>query len=340
MRVNLAKLQVVIFSRNRHEQLIESLRYWHNCGIQTLVLHNTQERLESVDIPFSAEYIVHEGPFAERCEIASKLLKFDYFIIASDDERYLPTALNNMVAELEDSCELASVGGQAIGIMKSGLRYRTTLAYKSQVGYLNLASDFQTRINFHYEGGKNYSGAMYRVFRREHFKRFLILYSKFSDIETPYIFEVTSELFWTLIGPAKYVNEVFWVRNWIVPPVQTVDWNRKQYFYEWSQNPEHKDEFESWKRMVTDEFNALAKNPDLLEGIALNRMSVEMYEQKRNEILSKAKLSKIKDIVRNFSSVFRSKYRQKELNSQLKKFGIEIRYDELHAALSSITSKK
>ena len=338
MKVNLANLQVVIFSRNRHEQLIESLRYWDNCGIKTLVLHNTQQPLKPAEIPSSTEYIVHEGPFAERCEIASKVLTFDYFIIASDDERYLPTALTNMVKELEKSQELASVGGQAIGIMKYGLRFGTTLAYKSQVRYQNLNPEFQNRVIFHYEGDQNYSGAMYRIFRREHFKRFLKLISKFSNIGTPYIFEVTSELFWTLIGPARYVNEVFWVRNWIVPPVQTSDWDRKQYFFEWAQDPKYKKELEFWKRMVTDEFNLLRENPAIFETVLRQRMIIEKKEQQRNEKMSVQRFSNTRKITRIISSVFKSKYQQKELNLQLKNLGLEVRNDELAAALYSITT--
>ena len=338
MKVNLTNLQVVIFSRNRHEQLIESLRYWDNCGIKTLVLHNTQKPLKLAEIPSSTEYIVHDRPFAERCEIASKVLKFDYFIIASDDERYLPTALTNMVKELEKSQELASVGGQAIGIMKHGLRFGTTLAYKSQVKYQNLNSELQNRIIFHYEGDQNYSGAMYRIFRREHFERFLKLISKFSNIGTPYIFEVTSELFWTLIGPARYVNEVFWVRNWIVPPVQTRDWDRKIYFYEWAQDPKYKKEFEFWKRMVTDEFNLLEENPAIFETVLRQRMIIEKKEQQRNEKMGVQRFSNTRRITRIISSVFKSKYQRKELNFQLKTLGLEVRNDELAAALYSITT--
>ncbi len=336
MKVNLANLQVVIFSRNRHKQLIESLRYWDECGIQTLVLHNTHEPLNSIEVPSSTEYIVHEGPFAERCEIASQVLKFDYFIIASDDERYLPTALTKMVEELVDNEKLASVGGQAIGIMKYGFRYRTTLAYKSQIDYLNLNSDFQKRFNFHYENGQNYSGAMYRVFRREHFRRFLRLMSKFSDIETPYIFEVTSELFWTLIGPSKYINEVFWIRNWIVPPIQTGDWNRKLYFHEWSQHSKNRKEFESWKRMVTEELKILEENSHFFEKIAHHRMKIEQNEQRREKELSAQR--RAKTLLRFVSSVMSSNFQQGKINSQLKNYGVEVRIDELEAALYSITS--
>jgi hypothetical protein len=338
MKVNLANLQVVIFSRNRQEQLIESLRYWDNCGIETLVLHNTQQPLKPAEIPSSTEYIVHEGPFAERCEIASKVLKFDYFIIASDDERYLPTALSNMVKELEENEVFASVGGQAIGIMKYGLRYRTTLAYKSQINYQNLNPEFQNRIIFHYEGGRNYSGAMYRIFRREHFERFLKLTSKFSNIGTPYIFEVTSELFWTLIGPAKYVHEVFWVRNWVVPPVQTSDWDRRQYFYEWSQDPKYKKEFEFWKRIVSNEFNLFEENSAIFETVVRHRMIIEKQEQQRNKKMSVQRFSNTRKIARIISSVFKSKYQQKELNFQSKNLGLEVRNDELVVALISITT--
>lgn len=338
MTVDLENLQVVIFSRNRHKHLMESLHYWDKYGIQTLVLHNTQDPLDSIDIPKTTEYIVHEGPIAERCKIASHMLKSDFFIIASDDERYLPTALSKMVEQLEESPELTSIGGQAIGIMKHGLRYRTNLAYKSQIHYQNTATDFQGRFEFHYESGRNYSGAMYRVFRRDDFKKFLLLLSKFSDIGTPYISEVTAELFWTLIGPAKYVDEVFWVRNWVVPPIQTGDWDRKQYFYEWAQNPTHKKEFEFWKQIVAEEFEPLRSNPDFLTRIAFHRMNIEQNEQKRNQEFRMRKKVIVKKIARMVVSIFQSKYQTKELYLELGRHGVGARNDELLIALNSITS--
>lgn len=338
MTVKMENLQVVIFSRNRHKQLIESLRYWDNCGIQTLVLHNTQDPLNCIDIPQTTKYIVHKGPFSERCEIASQILKLSFFIIASDDERYLPTALFKMVEQLEKFPELASVGGQAIGVMKNGLRYRTNLAYRSQIQYQNKATDPQGRFDFHYERGRNYSGAMYRVFRREDFKKFLLLISKFSDIGTPYIFEVTAELFWTLIGPSKYLDEVFWIRNWVVPPIQTGDWDRKQYFYEWSQSSTHKKEFESWKQMVAEEFEPLKSNPDFFTKITFHRMNIELNEEARNQEFSKRKKVKMKKMARAVISIFQSKYQTKALYLELGMLGVDVRNEELKRALDSMTS--
>jgi hypothetical protein len=337
MTVKLENLQVVIFSRDRHKQLIESLRYWNQCGIQTLVLHNTQEPLGSIDIPPTTKYIVHRGSFAERCEIASRNLKFKFFIIASDDERYLPSVLSKMVEQLEESPELTSVGGQAIGVMTHGLRFRTNLAYKSQIHYQNTSTDFQRRFDFHYESGRNFSGAMYRVFRRDDFRRFLLLISKFSDIGTPYIFEVTAELFWTLIGPAKYIDEVFWVRNWVVPPIQAGDWDRKLYFYEWSQDPKRKKEFESWKQMVTEEFEHLKSNPDLFTTIALHRMKIEQNEEKRNQEFKKRKNVTIKKLARAIASIFHLKYQTNELYLEVGKYGVDVTNDELIMALTSMT---
>jgi len=338
MTVKLENLQVVIFSRNRHKHLIESLRYWDKCGVQTLVLHNTQDPLDSTDIPQTTEYIVHEGSFAERCKIASYILKSNFFIIASDDERYLPTALFKMVELLENSPELTSVGGQAIGVMKHGLRYRTSLAYRSQIQYQNTATDFRGRFNFHYESGRNYSGGMYRVFRREDFQKFLFLISKFSDFGTPYIFEVTAELFWTLIGPAEYVDEVFWVRNWVVPPIQTGDWDRKQYFYEWSQNPTHKKEFESWKQIVAEEFEPLQSNPDFFTKITFHRKKIEQSEQTRNYEFRTRKKVMRKKMARAVVSIFQSKYQAKKLYLELSRHGVIVRNDELMFALNSMTS--
>jgi len=242
-----------------------------------------------------------------------------------------------MVEVLGESPELASVGGQAIGVMSHGLRYRTTLVYKSQIHYQNLATEFQRRFEFHYESGQSYSGAMYRVFKRDEFRRFLLLVSRFSDIGTPYIFEVTAELFWTLVGPAKYVDEVFWVRNWVVPPIQTGDWDRKKYFYEWSQDPRLEKEFESWKQMVAEEFKPINSNADIFTKIAFHRMKIEQNEQTKNQDIKKQKNAKIKRLVRGVSSIFWQKYQTNELYSELDRFSVGVRKEELMLALISMT---
>ena len=162
--------------------------------------------------------------------------------------------------------------------------------------------------------------------------------SKFSNISTPYIFEVTAELFWTLIGPSKYVDEVFWVRNWVVPPIQTGDWDRKQYFYEWSQNPKLEKEFESWKQMVVEEIEPLQSNADIFTKIVFHRMKIEQNEQTRNQEFTKQKNLIIKKLTRAAASFFRPKYQTNELYSELRRYGVVVRNDELMLALTSMTN--
>ena len=336
MEADTSFLQVVIFSRNRHVQLIESLRYWHIVGIKTLVLHNTEVPLESINVPESTKYIVHRGSFAERCEIASRHLDSKNYVIASDDERFLPSALAKMVKLLDDSPQLKSVGGQAIAIMKYGWRYKTSLAYSSQISYLNIKQDKKERFKDHYESGLSFGGAMYRVFRKEDFQKFLILISRFTFVSTPYIFEVTSEFYWTQIGSSRYIDEVFWIRNWVVPPVQTNDWDRKLYFYEWYENPQYKMEVDEWKNLMRKELNAQVEDDWEFDTLALLRKNVEMSEIKRTQILDRNELKSHKPIMRKINSIFNSKFELNGLIKQLHSKRVEVNIEELKTALTSL----
>jgi hypothetical protein len=243
-----------------------------------------------------------------------------------------------MVGQLIDSQELCSVGGQAVGIMTQGLRYRTTLAYKSQMHYQNEASDFHRRFEYHYESGKNFSGAMFRVFRQNDFRRFLVLISKFSNISTPYIYEVTAELFWTTIGPAKYIDEVFWVRNWVVPPIQTNDWDRKQYFYEWCQDSVRRNEYEFWRKIFIKEFENILSNENVIRKVILHRTKIEESEQTRNLEINKKRSKIIRKFARVILSVFRQRYQTNKLFLELGEHEVDVRNDELLLALNSMTS--
>jgi hypothetical protein len=67
-------------------------------------------------------------------------------------------------------------------------------------------------------------------------------------------------------------------------------------------------------------------------------MIIEKKEQQRNEKMSVQRFSNTRKITRIISSVFKSKYQQKELNFQSKNLGLEVRKGELAAALYSITT--
>jgi hypothetical protein len=253
MLPRLKSLTVVILTRERQEVLEESIEYWHNCEIKSLVLDNSIAPLDSTRIPPSTNYIHCPGvSFAGRSIIASENIDSIFSIICSDDERYLPSALDEMLGEFEKIDNLVSVGGLAIGIDKYGPIVTGTGAYFSMRAYHNSDDDAFQRLDCHFnlDSKSNKIGALYRVYYSSALVELLKVFGKCTQISTPYIFEVTAEVLSTLLGGTTYVDTIYWVRNWSLAPVQKTDWDRRILFYNWWTSPEYQIEREHWLRVI------------------------------------------------------------------------------------------
>jgi hypothetical protein len=135
---------------------------------------------------------------------------------------------------LEQHPEISSVGGATLGVGKYGSTLTANYTYKNMIDYSNLHNSFFERLESHSFGQPEYrTGAMYRLMRAEVMTLLLQTFSGLSKISTPYIFEVTGEIVVNGLGKSIYLNDLYWVRNWINHQVEHKDWNRKLYFQEW-----------------------------------------------------------------------------------------------------------
>ena len=237
-RINLSQLleelTVIIFSRGREKQLEKSIGYWAALDIRLLVVHNTDKPIEMYYEKQKVEYVVVEDSYAVRCKIASEHIQTPFSIICSDDEFFLPSSLESMLKEFQKDKSLVSVGAQSMAISKYGPRISAKFIYRNLLDYRNLSSLPSSRIQKHfYQDNMSFNGAMYRVLRTKSMIQLLSLFYSCQSISTPYIFEVTGEIVVTLLGPSKYINEIFWLRNWIEPPINKKNWNRRIYFHNW-----------------------------------------------------------------------------------------------------------
>lgn len=245
----LSEITVIIFSRNRSAELRRSIRYWNELQVDCIVLDNSPNKL--TDIPTSPLISYFYCPnlnFSQRALIASQLINNKYSIICSDDERYTPSALAAMITEMHGNSEILSVGGHAIAVGKYGPLIYGNFAYSQMVHYENLDSNMLKRVKKHF-GQKDLGwpiGAMYRVLSTEVMKKLLILFYYCENISTPYIYEVTSEIVITALGKSKYIDYIFWIRNWQTPAINQSDWDRKLLFSHWWTNKKFVDEKEKW----------------------------------------------------------------------------------------------
>ena len=96
-------------------------------------------------------------------------------------------------------------------------------------------------------------GAMYRIIRSESMKKLLTIFYYCQSISTPYIYEVTSEIVVTALGKSRYLDAIFWIRNWQTPAINQADWDRKLLFSHWWENEKYINEKVRWVDNLTRE---------------------------------------------------------------------------------------
>ena len=281
---SLEDITVVVLSRGRERQLLRSIHYWNQTKLRVVILHNTQAPLPTDSFASNIHYIVSEKDFAGRCEIAASEINTRYAIFCADDELLLPSGLSSMGTYLENHLEFSSVGGKTIGVGKYGKNLTATYTYQNMVGYSNLGNSIFERLESHTFGQVDYrTGAMYRLMRTELMTKLLCTFSELSVMSTPYIFEVTGEIVVNGLGKTVYLDELYWVRNWINEQVEHKNWNRRLYFQKWRSSEEYGAERATWIELLTslsDDTDSYRKFSHIVEGLNQKRRILETRELK------------------------------------------------------------
>jgi len=332
-------ITIIIISRDRHDSLFKSMKYWDDLGIAYLVVHHTSESIKFRPLNPRSKYVVSKTSFGERCGVAKKFIQTKYAIICSDDEVFLPSTLARMSDVLNRSPEIGSVGGQTLGIGKYGPILTTTFAYKNMYNYSNLNDDSESRMKYHFNINDSYKqGSMYRLMRESTMIKMLSAFSEISFISTPYIYEITGEILVNYLGKSRYLNEIFWVRNWINKPLSDSRWNRKLYFYIWFEEYKFKEEVLIWRSILESYMKNFNSN-DFLTLIYNNRKAVEINEQKKKIRNSSITIDYVKYFLKRILSKSRIPNSLKNVDSYLNDFGVRVNKSELISALDTMTKR-
>ena len=314
----LADITVLILSRGRDDILKRSLDYWATFPMTILVLHNTDTPLTTFHNCKNVKYINANIPYGERCKLASQHISTKYAILVSDDDFYLGSALLALSEALEQNEDLVSVGGQTISVGKYGKRVTGTSAYPHARDYKNLENSISGRLAKHFDIEVGYiNGSMYRLFRAETFIELMDNLGSLSNIRTPYIFEVSSEIFANAAGKSKYLNQLLWIRNWINAPVNHSEWKRNFYFSDWVTHTDFLSEFNTWKEFLRSRLNLDQENFDsLISRVVEVRRISEQVEISRLKKRSIPIPETIKYFIRR---IFKPKSLPNSLNEEIQK---------------------
>lgn len=283
--MDLSDVTVVILSRGRERELVKTLKYWASINISVLLLHNTENPIEIThDMP-NLKYVISKVSYGERCGLVQSHLETPYAILCSDDEVYIPSALAKMRELLEDDPDLISVGGLTIAVGMYGPMTTGNFTYSKMHGYSNLGNSGSSRLKSHFDLESGYrNGAIYRLMRKELMNSTMKLFSQLSDFSTPYIFEVTGEIFVNSQGKTSYIDNVYWLRNWMNRPVGHTNWDRKLYFKDWVVEEAYQEQSSDWKNMIQTAIGIQGKEfENIIEKIIQVRGESETNEIKNNK---------------------------------------------------------
>ena len=280
----LKDLTIVILSRGREEILKKTLSYWSDKALKVLVLHNTNHPLAVTEIPKNVEYVVERISYGERCGQVPKYLKTKYAILSSDDEVFLISALKKMVNYIENNNPIESIGGSVIAIGKYGPRTTGTHCYSNMDRYENIKSSRKSRLTEHFDTDLPWrGGSMYRVISRPLFNKMMKMFQEISVFSTPYIFEVSGEILVNSSGKTNYLQEIYWIRNWIIEPVVHKDWDRTKYFSSWFADPSKEKEVSEWRYILNKSLGLSAEDLDsVLQKVFTLRHRSESREIERS----------------------------------------------------------
>jgi len=286
------KLTIIILSKDKHSALKKTINHWTNKGYHLLILHEAKKPIDLSKTDNSVVYVQSLDTFYERLQKIPEFLKTDYALISPDDEVFSDSSIKAGIKYLEENSDFSTVSGQTISISKYGNHVNYNLAYKNYVGYQTFKNDALGRAK---ESILNNSGAMgigapYRIMRRDLLIKFLNALSFLNPINCPYIYEVIAEIYQNLHGKVKFQNNVFWIRNWIIPSGK--DFNRNYYYFQWWESPKYYKDRELLKNIISSQFKMLPlKNLDEILQISYEaRKKSETAEQYR--LASQRKLIK------------------------------------------------
>jgi glycosyltransferase domain-containing protein len=339
----LSDITIVILSKGREKELLRSLKYWDEIGAAFLVLHNTDDSLDYFSTNVKSQYIVSKTNYGTRCGLASQKLASKYGIICADDEIFLPSALAKMCETLEENQDIQSVGGQTIAIGKYGPIFTATQSYSNMTHYENKFESSQSRLEFHFNLQSDYKiGAMYRLMRTEILKNLLDIFSQISTISTPYIYQVTGEVFVTAIGKSLYVKDIFWIRNWLNKPVVHTQWNRKLYFYQWLESAEYEFEVKAWMSSITKSLAKIESDSDfvsILPLILVKQKKIEMHEKSKKSVRFSFLDENIKYWIKKFLPNATLPEEAMESINSIPATGVLINMQEFQTALNTLVTE-
>jgi len=239
---NLSELTLVVPTYNRQQHALKQMRFWSGSPVTLHILDGTNKPIKNEklkDIEDNVQY--HHLPciFEERVGKAIKFIDTPYVAFLSDDEYFIPSALEHCIEYLKNNKDFAACIGICMGFhsAKKGLYGRPM--YDSWKGTGCFEETSGERIIAKMK--QNDSPVYYSVQRADIWKQSIALLPK-HRFSSPWVQEFQFEIAICYQGKSIVLNELMWLRNTETGHVTYNKWNRKLDFETWMKEPQYTDE--------------------------------------------------------------------------------------------------
>ena len=230
---NNINITVLVTSASQREITLQTVNYYSQICSEVIFIDEQKPYLSETEVnrltlkgikyipyEFDSQKGLHNSPYKKRL-VGANVSKNEYLVHSNHDERYTTLGLLECVKELENNKDLSFCIGQAIAIRKNNSKIHFTRSYKNLSTYENINNTNQ-RLYYHAE---TYAPlAHYSVWRKQSYidvtektiETHESLHS--STILEEIIFELAADI----EGNSKAIPELFWIRNRINPPTNTL----------------------------------------------------------------------------------------------------------------------
>ncbi len=256
---NLTGLTIITLSYNRQPFALRQMQFWSDHQVKMHLIDGSSTPINPELLKGINKNIhYHHEPcsYEERLTIAAKLVDTPYVINLSDDEFYVPSAVEKCIDQLKSNEKVVSCVGRCIGFFLDNGGVSAVPAYPEMKNY---RIENETPIERMVAHAALYTpSTMYAVQRTEAWMNCTNLMAegkgKFSS---PYVSELEFELGTCYQGHAIVIEELMWLRNKRNPPVSIKQFNRKFEFSSWINDSNYQKEIDHFYDITSSTLSSI-----------------------------------------------------------------------------------
>lgn len=255
---SLNSIGIIVFSRDRHKELREAIKYWSPKNFHVTIFHNSSVPIQKRYLPLHIEYHQTKGlDLGKRAALARDQVLSEYSIICSDDERLLETGLAEMRTFMDQHPEMMSIGARVLSSFRYGPRITGSFIYEHMNKYSNINLNLEKRLEEHLSLKNNRRiviGGMYRLFRKSAMQDLLDGLAVCSGMKSPYTYQYMSEVVVGATGATKNLDCLYWIRNWDNGFISHKNWDRDYGISRWWISKESASEVEHFIEFISKRY--------------------------------------------------------------------------------------